>query len=149
MSTVPTMTRTLSYAGLIPFIACTIGLFAVPDLTPRFALGLLTWGAMILSFFGGAWWRLAWTSTVPGGNRMLLMVATLPPLFGWIAQLFEMKEGIITVIIGLLMALAIDAGLTRRNAWTYDYLTMRIICTAVSVGCLIAAMVKLIALGIY
>ena len=83
----------LQLAALLPIVACTIGLYAAPELTPRWGLGLLTYSAVALSYLAG-------TLGLTGRWQLLPLLA---PLTAWFAQLLDMELG--TVILATIALL--------------------------------------------
>jgi hypothetical protein len=91
----PPWTRTLGYAGLIPFVACAVAMLALPEpetrrLVERTVLG---YGAVILSFLGGVHWGLVLRGS-PGRAPALLAVGVLPSLVGWVALLLPSETAV-------------------------------------------------------
>lgn len=79
--------RLLGFAGLAPFIALSLWLYGIaPDHEWRAGtiLLLLAYGAVVLSFLGGARWGIA-LSGQDHDARLDFSLAMLPPLIGWIA----------------------------------------------------------------
>ena len=84
--------KLLGYAGLIPFAGGAL-LAWVPGVPVAFLSGYLGWtlyyGAIILSFMGGARWGLAMIEAErgarPGEPFSGLLAAVTPALIGWVA----------------------------------------------------------------
>jgi hypothetical protein len=80
----PTTALALGYAGLIPFIALSL---AVRTGIAAELIAAMPWlvgyGAVILSFMGGARWGLAVLTAQPDRQARDLMLSVLPALIGW------------------------------------------------------------------
>jgi len=89
----PPWTMALGLGGLIPFIACTAVMLAVPEAGTRDLAGraLLGYGAVILSFLGGVHWGLVLQGPTSRGARMLV-IGVMPSLAGWIALLLPFES---------------------------------------------------------
>lgn len=119
----------LGIAGLVPF--CLLGLF--PNfLKPLFEplSGLVVYGALILSFLGGAVWGLSLNSvdTFPR-KYIFLIVAVLPSLFGWVCVFLPTRYGIFALICFFAVMLAIDYGLYRAGQIESWYMKFRLYLT--------------------
>lgn len=90
--------------ALLPLLVCTIGLFGAEEMTPRWALGLLTYGAVSLSYIAG-------TLDLAGRFRLLPL---LIPLVGWQAQLAMTEVGLGLLAITALMVAIFPL---RANPW--------------------------------
>jgi hypothetical protein len=90
----------LGYAGLLPFIACVIGI-AVLDGGGRdwAARALVAYGAVILSFIGAVHWGLGLRASADGPARFAL-VAVLPSVVAWIALLLPVRYGLTLLVVG-------------------------------------------------
>ena len=83
----------LGGAGALPFVVLAIAAWTVAGSIGPVAIdGILTYGAVILSFIGGAHWGFASVRVeddrVPKA-RWLLLASVLPSLVGWGALLFS------------------------------------------------------------
>lgn len=84
----------LGYAGLLPFVACVLGI-AVLDGEPRqFAVrALIAYGAVILSFLGAVHWGLLLRATQARVQRHLV-IGVLPSLAAWAALLLQDRHAL-------------------------------------------------------
>lgn len=73
------------FAGLIPFFLPPVLSWLLPEYRPLLAQALLWWGAIILSFLGGARWGAVVQAPVP--NARLVGLTMLPSIFAWAALL--------------------------------------------------------------
>jgi hypothetical protein len=117
----------LGAAGLLPTVAALLVMLfagrAYQDIAFR-AAG--TYGAVILSFLGGAWWGLA---AARGHKRDLMFwlgLAVLPALAAW-GVVFALSPRSVAVLSGLfLLCLWTDRELTRRFVAPEWWLAMRL-----------------------
>ncbi|MBB4658283.1 DUF3429 domain-containing protein [Parvularcula dongshanensis] len=77
--------QALGYAGLLPFAAGALAPWVFPAFANAFLGWLLAYGAVILSFMGGARWALAMTSPEARQGRLFsgLLAAVAPALLAW------------------------------------------------------------------
>ncbi|MFN4023203.1 MAG: DUF3429 domain-containing protein [Hyphomonas sp.] len=85
---IPSLPLALTLSGLIPFAAPAAVLWLAPEnaaLQDRAGLGLLAYGAVILSFLGGVRWGAEINAQGSGGipRAALLNLSMLGPLAGW------------------------------------------------------------------
>jgi len=90
----------ISYAGILPFAACLLGMFALPtyelrELAQRAAVGL---GATALAFVGAVHWGLALAGLL-NWSPLRLAGSVLPAIVGTMAVLLGGQRG-----LGLLVA---------------------------------------------
>ncbi len=101
----------LSVGGLIPFVALGLGAVApVSELQAhQILLGLIGYGAVILSFVGAVHWGLAlagYADPIEAGRvmRLRLGLGVMPALVGWAALLVGLASPYATIALGLLIA---------------------------------------------
>jgi hypothetical protein len=96
-----TAAEIVSYAGVVPFVLCLLGIALLPDygareLAQRIAI---SYGAVVLAFAGGVHWGLAlagrmmWRPVRIGG-------AVLPALFGATASVLGGQRGLALLVVG-------------------------------------------------
>lgn len=96
-----TAAEIVSYAGVVPFVLCLLGIALLPDygareLAQRIAI---SYGAVVLAFTGGVHWglalagRMAWRPVRIGG-------AVLPSLFGATASVLGGQRGLALLVVG-------------------------------------------------
>jgi hypothetical protein len=132
----------LGWLGVIPFAAFALSL-ATGDVLPRGAAmsGLVLYGAIILSFMGGAQWGLAMVTTrdIPGDMEARLAISVLPALaaFGlWFLPATAALLGLAAVFVALLLY---DIATARAGAAPAWYPALRIQLTSAVVICLLLA----------
>ena len=119
----------LGVAGLVPF--CLLGLF------PNFAKisfeplsGLVVYGALILSFLGGAVWGLSLHSVNTFPRKYLFpIIAVVPSLFGWVCVFLPTRYGVFALICFFTMMLLIDYALYRAGQIESWYIKFRLYLT--------------------
>jgi hypothetical protein len=110
-------TRTASHAtppaavwlgglGLLPFAALTAGTWiADPPIAASFVHAVAAYGAVILSFVGGAHWGFG--SKGPG-SAGLLAASVVPSLLSWMALLLPPVPGLLLLAAGFAAVLLVD-----------------------------------------
>lgn len=93
-------TRWLGYAGVLPFVACVVGIALLDGASRDFAArALLAYGAVILSFLGAVHW--GFVLRAPGGRAVARLVAgVLPSLVAWAALLLPTGRGLTLLAVG-------------------------------------------------
>jgi len=115
----PAPARLLGPAGLIPFAALAIGIWAgVPGAGPALA----AYGATILAFLGAVHWGLALVAPAAerGADWGRLGLGVVPSLIAWVALLLPPQAGLLLLaVIFALLPLADRAaqGASMAPAW--------------------------------
>ncbi len=124
--------KILGFAGLIPFIALNIALFA--DALPTSLVYILftQYSAVLLSFFGGIHWYDAISSNKSGHQ---MYVAMLPTIIGWLCLTQTGAQWVLGVLsISYLLLLFYDKQvLTLPKSIVVEYTKLRMILTTVVV----------------
>lgn len=149
MKRLPFLALLLGLGGLIPFFGLAAGIlfFGAMGAVPRLALGLLTYGAVILSFLGAVHWGLALETpaiVASGGtgrmDRRRLLLGVLPALWAWGALYcglaWRIQGGIALEIAGYLLVLIVERQASRAGALPPGYMMLRIVLTTGAVLCL-------------
>jgi hypothetical protein len=149
----------LSVAGLIPFLVMGAVVLLDPLDTPIAIEGLVTYGAVILSFIGAVHWGFALRDTahpaggVPltpaalGAERQLLVFGVVPALIGWAALLVMLHFAapalaLFILLVGFFITIVVETIGKGRNVVAGNYLAMR---WAVSIVVLIIMLAVLFA----
>lgn len=135
--------RLLGFAGLAPFVCLSLWLYAIaPDHEWRDGtiLLLLAYGAVILSFLGGARWGLALAGR-HGDAPVDFAAAMAPPLIGWVSVFIPVPYAFAILAVafaaqGAWDTLAVHAG--KAPGWYGD---LRTILTVVVVATMIVAFI--------
>ncbi|MDP2212287.1 DUF3429 domain-containing protein [Phenylobacterium sp.] len=140
---IPPAALLLGAAGVIPFAA--LALLIVLDgaglLAPEQAKRVLRlYGAVILSFMGGAQWGLA-TARADGPKARALAVSVLPALFAWAAFLVPAGPGLLALSAAFLALMLYDLWTVGRGEAPLWYGRLRVGLTLAVVGALQIALV--------
>ncbi|HSG90890.1 MAG TPA: DUF3429 domain-containing protein [Pseudomonadales bacterium] len=129
--------RLLGVAGLLPFVATSLGLWLRDD--DRFLQVGVLYGAVILSFMGGVQWGFALHGRDSEGAVGRLLWSVVPSLMAWAAVL---AEDPLVATLGLAGGLFLtwlyeQRPLLRRSLPDW-YRGLRHLLTAVAVLCMLA-----------
>ena len=153
MKRLPVLAVVLGVLGLLPFLACTLGIIAFPRQVPvpNLVQAILAYGAGILAFLGGVHWGFALeprpTIVTPGQagtDRMRLLLGVLPSLVGWAALLVVLVASPMVAVLLLLLGFGgttlAEAQAQRRGAMPAGYMALRWSLSAIVVLCLLAVL---------
>jgi hypothetical protein len=128
----------LGVAGLLPFVAASVGLWVLsPEWAGLAALALLSYAAVIVSFLGGIHWGLA--MPLAKTRRGLLIWGVLPSLLAWAALLLNSAWGLLLMAASLLLCYIVDCQI-YRSLGLGGWLRLRALLTLVAVvACLAGA----------
>lgn len=102
--------------GLIPFYLLALSSLLSLGLPPVIALlGLVTYGAVILSFVGAIWWGVAVNAPTGPGRSALFIWSVVPALIGWLATLTAPDISVLLLSGGFLLQWILDAVLHRKR----------------------------------
>lgn len=102
--------------GLIPFYVLALSSFASLGLPPVIALlGMVTYGAVILSFVGAIWWGVAIHAPSGTPRTGLFVWSVVPALIGWFATLTAPDLGVLMLAAGFLIQWVLDAFLSKKH----------------------------------
>ncbi len=126
----PLLAVALGVAGLVPFII--VGLVAIdsdPTHGQAAVLGLLSYGAVVLSFLGGVHWGFVLEGEREAGERHRLVLGVLPALVGWAAVVVGLLAypvvGLGILIAGFLATAVMETRAHRLELVPRGYLVMR------------------------
>jgi hypothetical protein len=142
---IPAIAFWLGWSGVIPFLALSVGVGLLDGPWAAFAAkALVIYGAVILSFMGGAQWGIAVSQS--GGSQSIdfgrvLSVSVVPALVGWVAALLALTPSLILLAIAFLVLLAFDLWIVKRKFAPTWYARLRIQLTAAVVACLVLAVI--------
>lgn len=126
----------LGLAGLIPFLATTLGLWLQND-DSFLRIGLL-YGAVILSFLGGVQWGFALHAKEGEGGPGRLLWSVLPSLAAWGAVMLDPLSGPLVLAGGLFLAWLYEQRPLLRARLPAWYRATRHGLTLVVVPCMVA-----------
>lgn len=96
------LAQRLGWAGLLPFVALSAGLWLLPAAyQSSLKLGLISYGALIASFLGGMHWGLAMRQALP--PERLLVWGVAPSLLAWPLVLWQAPAALLALaaLLGL------------------------------------------------
>ncbi len=138
--------RWLTFAGAIPFIACSAALWFTPNQYRGFAASTLTaYAAVILSFLGGIQWGMAVNliDSAPRSARNIFLLSVVPSLLAWAMLLLPEPRSRIVVAIFLFAFLwVIDALLNVQKLIPSWFFKLRSMITVIVIVSLAAAIPK-------
>lgn len=142
ISEIPSAALWLGLAGLVPFLGCALQVATGWPLGPRMtgpALYLLTtYGALILSFMGGAQWGLAVAQPSSAAWRRF-GVSVLPALLAWAGLWIGARTGLLLLTSGFAALLAYDLWTVEHGEAPAWYGRLRLLLSAGAIVCLLAA----------
>jgi len=102
--------------GLIPFWGLAIVMGHDVGVDPITALlGLLAYGAVILSFVGALWWGIAAPMPNSPQRNALFLWSVFPALIGWLAMLVVPDLGLVLLMSGLALQWVLDFMLHKKR----------------------------------
>jgi hypothetical protein len=114
-STVPRPALLLGLAGLLPSVAMVVAMLALPDWRAGVARAGIAYGAVIVSFIGGAWWGLVCARAPAAPGARMLVLTVLPSLIAWPAVLLPAPTGLAVLALTFAVLLPTDARLQREG----------------------------------
>ncbi|RXH19356.1 DUF3429 domain-containing protein [Bradyrhizobium guangzhouense] len=141
---VPAAAAWLGGLGLLPFIGLSIASRAIGgDMKTAALHGLLTYGAVILSFLGGIHWGAAMTRSISQTDHDIdaggLGISVVPSLVGWASLLLDARYGLALLAVGFAANLLLDIRAARQGLVPPWYRRLRQPLTLVVVVALIMA----------
>ena len=138
--------RWLTFAGAIPFIACSAVLWLAPNQYRAFTVNILTaYAAVILSFLGGIQWGMAVNliGTAPTSARNIFFLSVVPSLLAWGMLLLPAPRSRLLVAIFLFAFVwVIDALLNVQKLIPPWFFKLRTMITAIVIASLSFAIPK-------
>ncbi len=134
----PPAAMPLGWAGLLPFVAGALLLWAVSaEAHPYVALALSAYAAVIVSFLGGIHWGLAFREN-PAPAR-LLGWGVVPSLVAWVAVMMPASAGLVIHGLMLLACYAVDRRVYPQHGAAH-WLTLRFRLSSVAaLSCFVGA----------
>lgn len=141
-----TWARWLTFAGAIPFIACSAALWLAPNQYRGFAVSTLTaYAAVILSFLGGIQWGMAVNliDTAPKSARNIFLLSVVPSLLAWgMLLLPEPRSRILVAIFLFAFVWVIDALLSVQKIIPQWFFKLRSMISLIVIASLAVAILK-------
>ncbi|MGO9546986.1 MAG: DUF3429 domain-containing protein [Rhodomicrobium sp.] len=134
----PLPARFLAVAGLIPLVLGALAIGFSPEIKPEAARGLLLYGAVILSFFGGIRWGIALLEGDKAGwSAYGLSIA--PPLVAWLGAVTVGPLGLLILAAAFGLWLFVERAAPPSLALPSGYMRLRSGLTLIAVLSLVAA----------
>ena len=134
----PIIALVLGAMGLLPFLLATISNLPGTALFHA-AIPWRGYGAIILSFMGGAQWGLA-VSAQPENTVTSLRrysISILPALVAWISMILESRSALLVQLAGFAMLLVYDIWTVSIREAPHWYRTLRLRLSLVVCACLL------------
>ncbi|NQW09578.1 MAG: DUF3429 domain-containing protein [Alphaproteobacteria bacterium] len=148
LADIPPPAGTLGFAGVLPFVAGTVGFWALPQ--PNWAWLALEaqvfYGCVILSFLGAVHWGavLAEGSEAVAEAWPRLGWSVTPALVGWMAALMNPAPALVTLMVGLGAAFVIDRRTVTMGGFPEWYGVLRRWLTAIALLSLGVSLIRLV-----
>ena len=136
----PFIISLLGYGGALPFLglaACTYFKVALPGVSP--VEGLLTYGAVILSFIGALHWGVVMAQheqVVPRLASLLYGWSVMPALIAWAALLMPDRVGATVMALCFVACWRIDMRVIKSGLWPAWMARLRLHLTSCAVASL-------------
>ena len=124
-----TLTKSLTWSGLLPFLACLIwGALGLPSAAVTAETVFISYGAVILSFMAGTLWGR--TNHSPDTEHAPLLIASnMWALLAWVAVLFSQQPlwstvGLAVLALGFIHLYRLEAERLQQALGT-EYLGLR------------------------
>jgi hypothetical protein len=142
----PPFAIVLGAAGLLPFLACSLGALSLSsDGSTRSLLALVAYGATILAFLGGVHWGFALDGSGTPSERVQRArfgLGVVPSLIGWAALLITFiglpTTGLLVLTAGFVATTVVEAQAARRGLMPQRYMWLRWALSIVVVVCLVS-----------
>lgn len=120
----PAPARLLGPAGLIPFVALAIAIWAG---WPAAGPALAAYGATILAFLGAVHWGLALRAAPAehGAAWARCGLGVLPALVAWVALLLPIDAGLLLLALAIPVVAVVETVASRAGWVPRDYLRLR------------------------
>lgn len=128
----PYWVKLLGFSGLLPVIFGVGATILHPARDIQLMSGALTllYGALILSFIGGAWWGLAVKGEPPEALRGWLILSVIPSLYAWGAVslawvLAGYTHAALLIALGFIAVVLVDRRLSQSGVAPKWWLPLR------------------------
>lgn len=123
--------------GVLPFLAATLGLFALPEQSADISGYFYLYSAGILAFMAGIYWPLAMqieNRSYPISPLITMLLSQVFFITAGIGLLLPVPAQIVVYTLAYVALYVVDAR-WMRNYWPDWYLSLRLILTAVVLSC--------------
>ncbi len=124
-------------AGLVPFIAGVVGLFALPASSVAILGWFYLYSAGILAFMGGIYWTMALqleNRTYPQSPLVTMVLSQVFFVSAGLGLLLHTPQKILLYSVGFALLYLVDAR-WMRHYWPGWYLKLRLLLTVVVLAC--------------
>ncbi len=143
----PPLYKSLGYAGVLPFVACTITLFFVTEFSDEAIISLvqLAYGSMILSFLAGVHWAQAINPRNENTNTRRHMIVAMAPtilclgLFILPVYTQSYEWSLFALAHAFIFTYSLDAVLLNTEDLPEGYLSFRLKVTGIVFVCLLCS----------
>ena len=144
LADIPGPARTLGFAGAIPFIAGTVGVWTWDQ--PWIALNVqVYYGCAILSFLGAVHWGRALAAELEDKELWIpLGWSVTPSLLAWMAMLTKPDLSLVILIVGIMAAFLVDRSAVQRGWFPEWYGVLRRYLTAIVLLSLGASLLRVL-----
>lgn len=148
---IPAVAAALGAAGLVPFVAgAAFAWLAAADLQVAIPV-LVAYGAIILSFLGGAHWGLASAAAATdlhGARPSLFAWSVVPSLVGWVACLLSLPLSLAVLAVAFTLVLILDRQMMAQRLAPGWWWRLRIRLTVAVVTTLLVALAGVVRAGL-
>lgn len=137
---IPPAAFLLGWSGVLPFAFLSIAIIVLDGAQGALAAkALVVYGAVILSFMGGAQWGIAISQrerAVSPELWILLSISVVPALAGWFAALLPIAPSLMLLASAFLVLLCFDLWTVKKQLAPWWFGNLRKQLTAAVVLCL-------------
>jgi hypothetical protein len=129
----------LGALGLLPFVAASLLAVIAPSIKETAVAALIAYGAVILSFLGGALWGLIIGRADADRMGGLLVLSVVPSLIGWVSLLLPPVMALVPLALSFGCWFAVDTRMAKEKIALQWYPRLRMPLTVIVVCCLALA----------
>ena len=129
----------LGALGLLPFVAASLLAVIAPSIKETAVAALIAYGAVILSFLGGALWGLIIGRADADRMGGLLILSVVPSLIGWVSLLLPPVMALVLLALSSGCWFVVDTMMAKEKIAPPWYPRLRMPLTVIVVCCLALA----------
>jgi hypothetical protein len=129
----------LGALGLLPFVAASLLAVIAPSIKETAVAALIAYGAVILSFLGGALWGLIIGRADADRMGGLLILSVVPSLIGWVSLLLPPVMALVLLALSSGCWFVVDTRMAKEKIAPPWYPRLRMPLTVIVVCCLALA----------
>jgi len=126
---IPIAALVLSSAGYVPFAGLSVGAMLPSPYQDQASLGLLIYGAIILSFLGGVHWGLEMarqSGSAVTGSATRFGISVVPSLIAWASLALPQGIAPAGLVVGFSLMLAYDLYCVKQQLAPLWYRNLRL-----------------------